>query len=56
MARKPSHPDALIRNVISPETGLTIGGHAEHSGVARNTISKIVDERIYSRIKRVHIQ
>ncbi len=55
MARKPSHPGALIRNVILPETGLTVSGPAEHCGVARNTISKVLNERIYSRMERIHI-
>jgi len=45
MTRKPSHPGVLIRNVILPETGLTVSGLAEHCGVARNTISKVVNER-----------
>ena len=45
MTRKPSHPGALIRNVILPETGLTVSGLAERCGVARNTISKVVNER-----------
>ncbi len=45
MNRKPSHPGALIRNVILPETGLTISSLAERCGVARNTMSKIVNER-----------
>jgi len=45
MARKPSHPGALIRNVILPETGLTISELASRCGVARNTMSKVVNER-----------
>lgn len=45
MNRKPSHPGALIRNVILPETGLTISELAQRCGVARNTMSKIVNER-----------
>ena len=45
MNRKPSHPGALIRNVILPETGLTISELAQRCGIARNTISKIVNER-----------
>ena len=45
MNRKPSHPGALIRNVILPETGLSISSLAERCGVARNTMSKIVNER-----------
>lgn len=45
MTRKPSHPGALIRNVILPETGLTISELARRCGVARNTMSKVVNER-----------
>ena len=45
MTRKPSHPGALIRNVILPETGITVSELAEYCGVARNTMSKIVNER-----------
>ncbi len=45
MARKPSHPGTLIRNVILPETGLTISELAKRCGVARNTMSKVVNER-----------
>ena len=45
MSRKPSHPGALIRNVILPETGLSVSSLAERCGVARNTMSKIVNER-----------
>ncbi len=44
MTRKPSHPGALLREVILPETGLTISALAEHCGVSRNTLSKIVNE------------
>ncbi len=45
MARKPSHPGALIRNVILPETGLTVSELARRCGIARNTVSKVVNER-----------
>ena len=45
MKRKPSHPGALIRNIILPETRITISELAERCGVARNTISKVVNER-----------
>ncbi len=45
MNRKPSHPGALIRNVVLPETGLTVSSLAERCGVARNTMSKVVNER-----------
>ncbi len=45
MVRKPSHPGALIRNVILPETGLTVSELARRCGIARNTVSKVVNER-----------
>ncbi len=45
MSRKPSHPGALIRNVILPETGITVSDLARRCGVARNTMSKVVNER-----------
>ncbi|MCY4165623.1 MAG: HigA family addiction module antitoxin [Gammaproteobacteria bacterium] len=45
MNRKPSHPGALIRNVVLPETRLTVSSLAARCGVARNTMSKIVNER-----------
>lgn len=45
MSRRPSHPGALIRNVILPETRLTIGELAKRCGVSRNTMSKVVNER-----------
>ncbi len=45
MVRKPSHPGALIRNVILPETGLSISELARRCGVARNTMSKVINER-----------
>ena len=45
MVRKPSHPGALIRNIILPETRLTISELAKRCGVARNTMSKVINER-----------
>ncbi len=45
MTRKPSHPGALLRNVILPETGLSVSSLATRCGVARNTMSKVVNER-----------
>ena len=45
MKRKPSHPGALIREVILPETGITVSELAERCGVARNTMSKVINER-----------
>ena len=45
MSRRPSHPGALIRNVILPETQMTISELATRCGVARNTMSKVINER-----------
>ena len=45
MSRRPSHPGALIRNVILPETEMTISELATRCGVARNTMSKVINER-----------
>ncbi len=45
MSRRPSHPGALIRDVILPETRLTISELAKRCGVARNTMSKVINER-----------
>jgi addiction module HigA family antidote len=45
MKRKPSHPGAMIREVILPETGITVSELAERCGIARNTMSKVINER-----------
>jgi len=45
MSRQPSHPGALIREVVLPETGLTVSELAQRCDVARNTMSKVVNER-----------
>ena len=45
MNRRPSHPGALIRDIVLPETRLTISDLAKRCGVARNTMSKIINER-----------
>ena len=45
MTRRPSHPGALIRNVILPETQLTVSELANRCGVARNTMSKVINAR-----------
>lgn len=45
MNRKPSHPGALLREVVLPETGLTVTELAERCDLARNTVSRIVNER-----------
>jgi addiction module HigA family antidote len=45
MKRKPSHPGAMIREVILPETGITVSELAERCCIARNTMSKVINER-----------
>ena len=45
MKRKPSHPGALIREISLPEARLTVSELAKRCGIARNTLSKIVNER-----------
>ena len=45
MNRAPSHPGALLREMVLPETGLTVTELAARCGVARNTLSRIVNER-----------
>lgn len=45
MKRRPSHPGALIREISIPEARLTVSELAKRCGVARNTLSKIVNER-----------
>ena len=45
MSRRPSHPGALIRNLVLPETRMSVSDLAKRCGVARNTISKVVNER-----------
>ena len=45
MNRTPSHPGALLREVILPETGMTVTELAAVCGIARNTLSRIVNEK-----------
>ena len=45
MNRQPSHPGALLREIVLPEAGLSITELARICGLARNTVSKIVNER-----------
>jgi addiction module HigA family antidote len=45
MSRAPSHPGALLREIVLPETGLTVTELAETCGIARNTLSRIVNEK-----------
>lgn len=43
--RAPSHPGALLRDVVLPELGITQGEFADRLGVSRRTVSKILHER-----------
>jgi len=45
MQTRPSHPGALLREIVLPETGVSVTELARRCGVARNTLSKIVNER-----------
>lgn len=45
MNRAPSHPGALLREVVLPETGMTVTELAAVCGIARNTLSRIVNEK-----------
>ena len=44
MARRPTHPGALLRDDVLPETGLTQTDLADQLGVSRRTINEIVQE------------
>jgi addiction module HigA family antidote len=43
--RQPTHPGAILREDILPETGLSQAGLADRLGVSRRTVNKIVNER-----------
>jgi len=43
--RAPTHPGALLREVILPELGITQGELAERLGVSRRSVSEILHER-----------
>lgn len=45
MERAPTHPGALLRDVILPDLGLTQGEFADRLGVSRRTVSEILHER-----------
>jgi addiction module HigA family antidote len=42
--RAPSHPGALLREVVLPELGITQGEFANRLGVSRRTVSEILNE------------
>lgn len=43
--RAPTHPGALLREVVLPELGISQGEFAERLGVSRRTVSEILHER-----------
>ncbi len=43
--RAPSHPGALLRDVVLPELDITQGEFADRLGVSRRTVSEILHER-----------
>jgi addiction module HigA family antidote len=43
--RAPTHPGALLREVVLPELGITQGELAERLGVSRRSVSEILHER-----------
>ncbi len=43
--RAPSHPGALLREVVLPEMGITQGEFADWLGVSRRTVSEVLHER-----------
>lgn len=43
--RVPTHPGALLREVVLPDLGITQGEFADRLGVSRRTVSEILHER-----------
>jgi len=43
--RAPSHPGALLRDVVLPELKITQGAFADQLGVSRRTVSELLHER-----------
>jgi len=43
--RAPTHPGALLREVVLPEMGITQGEFADRLGVSRRTVSEVLHER-----------
>lgn len=43
--RPPTHPGALLRDVVLPELEITQGEFADRLGVSRRTVSEILHER-----------
>jgi addiction module HigA family antidote len=43
-SRVPTHPGAILREDVLPELGLTVTAVAEHLGVSRVTLSRVLHE------------
>lgn len=43
--RRPSHPGALLREIVLPDAGLTQAELAQRMGVSRLTVSEIIHEK-----------
>src|SRR5919202_4352133 len=43
--RRPTHPGAILREDVLPETGLTQGEFAALLGVSRRTVNEILQEK-----------
>ena len=43
--RAPSHPGRILRGLYLEPMGLTVTALAEHLGVSRKTLSKVINER-----------
>ena len=45
MTRRPSHPGAVLRGLYMDPLGLSVTALAEHLGISRKTLSRILNER-----------
>lgn len=44
MTRRPSHPGAVLRGLYMEPLGLSVTALAEHLGISRKTLSRIIHE------------
>jgi len=44
--RIPTHPGAILREDVLPELGLSVTAVAEHLGVSRVTLSRVLHEHV----------
>ncbi|BBH16794.1 transcriptional regulator [Nocardioides baekrokdamisoli] len=44
VVRIPTHPGAILREDVLPELGLSVSAVAEHLGVSRVTLSRVLHE------------